>query len=163
MGRGLSAFLISVALAALWLALSGRSEPLLLALGAISIAVVVLLLSRMEIIDQETAAFHRILPLARYWAWLGGQIVRANIAVARAVLKIDLDLSPRMIRVAAGQASDFGRTVFANSITLTPGTVTVDIDGDELVVHALLESMTDPAAFEDMGARATRAAEGGRS
>jgi multicomponent Na+:H+ antiporter subunit E len=143
--RRLSAVLISVALAGLWLTLSGRTEPLLLALGAVSIGAVVLLLSRMAILDEETAAFHRLLPLARYWVWLGGEIVKANIAVARAVLKIDLDLSPRMIEVKAGQKSDFGRAVFANSITLTPGTVTVDIDGDELVVHALLESMADPS------------------
>lgn len=160
MGRGLSAFIIGVALAALWFTLSGRTEQLLLILGAVSIVIVVVLLGRMAIIDSETAGIRRILPLAIYWLWLGGEIFKANIAVARAILKIDLDLSPRLTRTRFDQRTDFGKAIFANSITLTPGTVTVAVEENEFVVHALLESMTDPAGFEAMNRRVTSAAEG---
>jgi multicomponent Na+:H+ antiporter subunit E len=159
-GRGLYAAFLGVALALLWVTLSGRSDTLLIILGALSILLVVTVVGQMELIDGETSAFHRIVPLTLYWGWLGGEIVKANIAVARAVLNLDLDLTPRLFRVRAGQSTDFGRAIFANSITLTPGTVTVDIDGSEFIVHALLDSMTDPAGFEAMDARVTRAAEG---
>lgn len=160
MGRRLSAIFIATALAALWFSLSGRTEPLLLILGALSIVLVIGLLARMRIVDAETAALRRAFPLLGYWAWLAIEIVKANIAVARAVLRIDLDIAPQLIRVRAGQTSDFGRTIYANSITLTPGTVTVDIDGGDFIVHALLESMSDPAGFEEMNRRATLGAEG---
>jgi multicomponent Na+:H+ antiporter subunit E len=153
--------LIGIALAALWFTLSGRTEYLLLVLGAASIVVVVVLLGQMAIIDPETAGIRRILPLAIYWVWLGGEIFKANIAVARAILKIDLDLTPRMTRVRFDQSTDFGKTIFANSITLTPGTVTVAVEEREFVVHALLDSMTDPAGFEAMNRRVMQAAEGG--
>jgi multicomponent Na+:H+ antiporter subunit E len=121
---------------------------------------VLLLVDRMAVLDAETSAFHRFGSLLAYWAWLSGEIIKANVAVARAVLSIDLDLSPKVFRVSAGQRTDFGRTVFANSITLTPGTVTVDLDGGEFIVHALLESMSDPTGFARMDARVTKAAEG---
>ena len=160
MGRGLFAFMLAVALAAIWATLSGRTEGLLVILGAVSILVVVVLVGQMELIDGETAAFHRFPALLVYWGWLGGEIVKANIAVVGAVLRVDLDVTPRLFRVRASQKSDFGRAIFANSITLTPGTVTVDIGGDEFIVHALMDSMSDPAGFEVMNARVTRAAEG---
>lgn len=161
MGRGLFALTLCVALAALWITLSGRvEEPLLLVLGVASILVVFLLVNRMNLLDSETSSFHRLGSLIAYWIWLGGQIVRANIAVAREALRVDLDLSPRLFRVSAGQKTDFGRTIYANSITLTPGTVTVDLDSGEFIVHALLESMSEPSGFEAMNRRVTRAAEG---
>lgn len=162
MGRGLTAFMIGVALAVLWFTLSGRTDPQLLILGAISIVVVLVLLGRMAIIDHETAGQRRTVPLLLYWAWLGGEIFKANIAVARAVLRIDLDLSPMMVRVPAPQRTDFGRTIFANSITLTPGTVTVDVDDAGFLVHALIEPMADLAGFEEMSRRSSLAAEGRR-
>ncbi len=160
MGRGLTAFVIGVALAALWFTLSGRTELQLVVLGAVSVLVVLVLIGRMAIIDHGTAGIRRPTPLLLYWLWLGGEIFKANVAVARAVLKVDLDLSPTLVRVPSSQRTDFGRAVFANSITLTPGTVTVDIEDDCFLVHALTESMADPAGFEAIGRRATLAAEG---
>ncbi len=159
MGRGVSALLIAIALAALWFALSGRTEWLMLTLGAASIAVVLLLVGRMGIIDAETSGFRRPVSMLLYWIWLGGEIFKANIVVARAVLTVDLALSPKLVKVRSSQKTDYGHAVFANSITLTPGTVTVDIDGGDLTVHALTEAMADPAAFEAMDRRVTRAAE----
>lgn len=159
MGRGTSAILIAIVLAALWFTLSGRTEPMMLALGGVSIAVVLVLAGRMGILDAETSGFRRPASILWYWAWLGAEVLKANLAVARAILKIDLELAPQLVKVRASQQTDYGRAIFANSITLTPGTVTVDVDGSELTVHALLASMADPAGFEDMDRRVTRAAE----
>ncbi len=161
MGRVHYAITLALMLVAMWLALSGRTDHfLLLALGAVSVFLVIVLVERMRTLDEETAPFHRLLFAITYWGWLGGQIFKANIEVARAVLRADLDVTPRLFRVRASQQTDLGRAVFANSITLTPGTVTIDVDGDDLIIHALLDSMSDPAGFHEMDERARRAFEG---
>lgn len=162
MGRVHYAITLALMLAAMWLALSGRTDnTLLLFLGATSVILVILLVERMRTLDEETSPFHRAFAAIGYWIWLGGEIVRANIMVSRAILRADLDITPRLFRVRASQATDLGRATFANSITLTPGTVTIDVDGDDLIVHALLDSMSDPAGFEEMDRRARQAIEGG--
>lgn len=160
MGRGLTAFMIGVALVALWFTLSGRTALQLVMLGAASTLVVLALVARMAIVDHETAGVRRLPQLLLYWLWLGGEMAKSSVAVTRAVLKIDLDLSPTLVRVPAPHQTDFGRTIFANSITLTPGTVTVDIDQDGFLVHALTEPMADPAGFEAMSRRSLEASEG---
>jgi multicomponent Na+:H+ antiporter subunit E len=151
--------LIVIALAALWLTLSGRTEAQLLALGAASIAIVVVLVGRMNILDAETSGFRRPVSMMLYWVWLGAEIFKANIAVARAVLSAELDLSPQIVKLRGSQKTDYGRAVFANSITLTPGTVTVDVDGGDFTVHTLTQAMAESAGFEAMDRRVTRAAE----
>lgn len=160
MGRGLTAFMIGVAMAALWFTLSGRTDPKLVIIGGLAILVVLALIARMSIIDHETAGIRRAVPLLIYWSWLGGEIFKASVAVTRAVLRIDLQLSPALVRVPAPQRTDFGRTVFANSITLTPGTVTVEVEDGVFLVHALDESMAGAEGFETMARRAKLAAEG---
>ena len=94
-------------------------------------------------------------PILRYWGWLLIEIFKANIDVAKLILAPRLALSPRMIRVKATQSTDMGVVIYANSITLTPGTVTVDIDGDELVVHAITREFADGLTGGDMGDRVT--------
>ena len=72
--------------------------------------------------------------------WLGLEIVKSNLDVARRILTPGpLRISPRMVRVRPEQTTDVGRVVFANSITLTPGTVSVDVTAGEILVHALHE------------------------
>jgi len=160
-GKGLYAFMLAVASAALWITLSGRiHDGLTLTLGGVSIVIVLIMVDRMNLLDDETSAFHRLPALMVYWVWLGVEILKANFIVARAVLQPDLDVTPRLFRIRADQSTDFGRTLFANSITLTPGTVTVDIDGGDFIVHALLDSMSDPAGFVEMNRRCVVAAEG---
>ncbi len=161
MGKVFYSLTLAAALCLLWFSLSGRTDGFLLFLGAVSVIVVMVLVERMEILDGEASPFHRILFAAGYWIWLGGEIAKANIQVARAILKADLELTPRLFRIQALQKTDLGRTIFANSITLTPGTVTVNVDGDDMIVHALLDSMSDPSGFDEMNRRSRRAAEGG--
>lgn len=72
----------------------------------------------------------------------------ANIDVARRILNPKLPIAPMMIRVKASQKGDLARVIFANSITLTPGTVSVDMQGDEIAVHALTP---EAAEFDETG------------
>lgn len=161
MGRTSVVISLCVVLATLWVVLSGRiTDGLILSLGAASILTVLILVGRLGILDRETAPQARIVPLLRYWSWLGGEIAKANIAVTRIVLSTAIDLTPRLVRTPAAAKSGLGRATFANSVTLTPGTVTVSVETGELVVHALTASFADAGAFREMDGRATQAVEG---
>lgn len=126
-----------IVLIATWLLWSGHfANPFLLLLGGLSILGVILLEKRMEILDDEGAPLLGLKPFA-YGAWLVKEIVEANIEVTRLVLDPKLPIRPRMIQVKASQKTALGRVILANSITLTPGTISVDMQGDRICVHAL--------------------------
>jgi multicomponent Na+:H+ antiporter subunit E len=77
--------------------------------------------------------------MARYSTWLVGQICLSSIQVARVVLSPRMELRPAMFRFVHRLPHGLARTTLANSITLTPGTVTIDLVGDEFLVHTLIE------------------------
>jgi len=146
-------FILGLALATIWLAMSGYFKPMLLTLGGISIGFVLWLCGRMKIMDIETVPYQNTPRTLRYLVWLSREIVKANMQVVRAVLQPNLEVTPTLVRVPITQTSDIGRTVFANSITLTPGTVSVDVTCDDILVHALMSEMSDPDDFIEMGER----------
>ncbi len=131
--------ILVVILAIAWLLWSGHflSQPFLLLLGALSIGFVVWLAERMHIKDAEGAPIGMGLRPVGYLFWLIKEVIKSNIEVTRVILDPKLPIHPRMIRVRAGQKTELGRVILANSITLTPGTVSVDMQGDRIWVHAL--------------------------
>ena len=141
---------------AVWLLWSGIYQPLLLILGAASCIFVVLICRLMGLLDEEGVPIHVLPRLITYIPWLVLAIVKSNIDVALRILNPRLPISPRMVRVKAGQKTDLGRVIYANSITLTPGTVTCAVDGDELIVHALTREAADDLMSGDMDRRVTR-------
>jgi multicomponent Na+:H+ antiporter subunit E len=148
-----------LALSVFWFSLSGETSPLFLFLFLVSLLVTLWLSARLEVIDRDASPYHRIPNLVLYLPWLGVEVVKSNVAVLRAVVSPGR-ISPGFLRVPSGCKSDLARTVFANSITLTPGTVTVDIEDGVFVVHALEAKGLEPEAFARMEARATAAADG---
>lgn len=139
-------------LLALWFALSGYfNKPALVAFGVMSVMVCVLLADRAGVLDPEGVPTRVFPGILGYMMWLTLEIGKANFLVAREVIRPKLKLSPKMIRVGAYQASDLGKTIFGNSITLTPGTVTVDLEEDWILVHALTEDLADTDGIEAMG------------
>lgn len=120
-----------------WLLLSGHYTPLLISLGFASTALVVYLAMRMDVVDEEGV------PLqvgGRFWLylpWLLKEIVISNIEVAGIILDPKLPISPIIIRFRGSQETDLGRAIYANSITLTPGTITTGVYGTEFEVHSL--------------------------
>ena len=131
------AFNLSLFLFVIWLLLSGHYTPQLLVLGALSTLFVVLVAIRVDLVDRE---IHPVLlkPSALlYWLWLAGQVIKANIDVTRRILDPRLPIVPTVIRLRATQRSELGRVSYANSITLVPGTVAMDVEGYAITVHAL--------------------------
>jgi len=145
---------LAVVLAVYWLALSGYyKDPLILSFGGISILLVLGLCARMRILDEETVPYLNTPKILSYFVWLGKEIVKANVQVFKAVLSPDMEISPKMVKIPSKPKTEIGKTMFGNSITLTPGTVSVEMSEDEILVHALLSEMSDPSGFEDMARR----------
>jgi len=117
-----------------WLLLSGHYAPLYIALGALSAAFVALVNRDDESVSDLLRCFPR---LAVYVPWLLKEIVVANLQVARIILHPRLPIDPVVLRFTPPLSGDLAQTLLGNSITLTPGTITLDIEGDEFVVHAL--------------------------
>jgi multicomponent Na+:H+ antiporter subunit E len=144
---------LGVVLAIVWLLLSGHFEPLVLTLGLASCVVVVAITRRMDLVDHEGHPIHLTRRATGYWLWLAWEVVKANIDVAKRVLAPNMNISPTMVRLTASQKTDLGLVIYANSITLTPGTVSVDVDPGEILVHALSRDAADDLKGGEMDRR----------
>lgn len=149
-------------LIALWLGLSWdySLKPVIASLGAVSIVLSAILAYRFDILDREGSPYGRLFQLMAYWIWLMIEIFKANWVVIKACLRSTLDINPALVKIKTRCESDLARTVFANSITLTPGTVSVEIDADKILVHALYEEEAAPGAFDEMDRRSREASDG---
>ena len=150
---------IFLAIAAFWIGNSGHYTPLMIGFLAVSVVLTMLLCARLKIIDREGAPYVRLAGFAAYYPWLFWEVVKSNWVVIKACLRADLDISPALVKIKTVCKSDLAKVTFANSITLTPGTVTVEIEGDKLLVHGLYEANTAPEAFTEMDQRCARAAD----
>jgi len=143
----------------LWILLSGQytvDSLLILVLGLASCAFVVAIALRMKIADREGHPIHLLVPSLRYIPWLLWAIVKSNIDVTRCILNPTLPISPVLVKIKAGQRSELGQAIFANSITLTPGTVSLDVAGGEILVHALTRESAEEVANGEMDRRVAR-------
>jgi len=122
---------------AFWLVLSGYFTAFLLSLGVLSAVLITAFAHRMEVVDHEGHPIHLTRSAFTYWPWLMREIVKSAWDVSKAIVHPDLPISPTMMRVKASQKTPVGKVVYANSITLTPGTISVAVEGDEILVHAL--------------------------
>lgn len=153
------AFSLALALALLWLLLSGHFEPLILGFGALSITFVVWLARRMNVVDGESYPFGHLWQLTGYWFWLLKEIIKSNIDVAKRVVGPASSVKPLVFDVPARQRSDLGLVVHANSITLTPGTVSLEIAVGSIRVHALHPDVAKDITDSGMDARVPDAKE----
>ena len=145
-----------------WLVLSGHFEPRLMGFGVASSVLVVLLALRMEVADQEGMPFHVGGRFFVYFPWLMKEIFVANVHVAKIILHPRLPISPILVHYRASQASDLGRAIYANSITLTPGTITTGVNGAELEIHSLTWIDVDGREEDEMDSRCTWVEQGGK-
>jgi len=125
----------------IWLLLSGHYDPLLLTLGVLSCITCLYVTWKAKFIDEEGLPLHLLIRLPIYTLWLFKEIIKANIDTAKIIIINNPD--PQNFRVKSSQKTEAGKVTYANSITLTPGTVTTVLDGDILEVHALSSDMAD--------------------
>lgn len=142
---------IFIILLSSWLVFSGFFDAFHVGLGVIASLLVTFSFGDLFFTERRTPTRDRLRELVRipgYLLWLLWQIVLANLHVLKLALAPNgpEEIKPRIVRFKTHLRSKFARFVFAQSITLTPGTVTVTLEGDEFVVHAISRASAEGLA-----------------
>jgi len=135
-----------IVLSFLWLGLSGHFDAMLLSLGFVSVLLIVAVTLRMDAIDREIYPVHVPAKLLRFWLFLGVEVIKSNIDVLKRIFTPGKSISPQFFELPIRLKSNLSRVIYANAITLTPGTVSVKVDTEKesIVVHSLsIESAED--------------------
>ena len=136
----LRAISLLVLLVAAWVLWSGMFQPLLLVLGAVSCLLTVYLTQRMGYFDNDVFALRFGVRLFAYWAWLAKEVLRSSIEVARVVVNPRLPISPQIVEIEVTASHPVDQAILGNSITLTPGTIALDVYDGKIQVHCLTEA-----------------------
>ncbi|MGI9264958.1 MAG: Na+/H+ antiporter subunit E [Gammaproteobacteria bacterium] len=153
MNRTLSLVLV---LAAFWLLFSGHYDAKMLSMGGLSVVLTTWLARRMGVLDDDGHSIPLAISAFAYFPWLMWEIVKSNVDVARLILSPSRRVRPSVFTVTATQTSDVFRVIYANSITLTPGTLTMNVEGDQFEVHAIEEGFEEELRTNRMDRRVTR-------
>lgn len=138
-----SLFALTVVLVIAWLLWSGIYTPMLLGLGALSIALTLYLAVRVNFFAHTEGLLGLLPRLPGYWMWLIKEIIVSSWDVARIVLSPSLPISPTLVTLRSRRDEELPQVILGNSITLSPGTVTLDIDEYEVLVHCISEAGAD--------------------
>lgn len=141
MGRRIGRITLFLSLLAIaWLAWSGLYKPLLLGLGVFSCLLTYIIVRRMGYFDNEIFQLKFDFRLLGYWLWLTREVYRSSIDVSRIILDPKLPISPRVIDVVSTSSNQMDQVILGNSITLTPGSLTLDLHEGVARVHTLTEA-----------------------
>jgi multicomponent Na+:H+ antiporter subunit E len=151
--KTLRAASLLVLLIAAWVLWSGQFQPLLLVLGAFSCLLTAYLTQRMGYFDNEVFALRFGVRLFSYWAWLAKEVVRSSIEVARVVVNPRLPISPQIVEIQATASHPVDQAILGNSITLTPGTLALDVHRGRIQVHCLTQAGADDLKSGEMDRR----------
>ena len=139
--------------AALWLLWSGLFTPLMLTFGATSCLLAAWINSRLQVVDSSERPLLIFLRMIPYIPWLIWQVVKSNIDVAKRIWQKDLPITPTVITVPASQKTALGLVIHANSITMTPGTLSIDVEPGAIEVHALAKETLEELLDGEMDRR----------
>lgn len=136
--------------------MSGVYNPMILFFGFLSVILTMFFMSRMNEKDGHTIEVNLgFFNSFKYMIWLVKEIVKSNITVVKVLLSNEISISQKFIKVPFSQRTELGQVVFANSITLTPGTVTVETEEDHFIVHALNFEKSTDSELENMNQKVT--------
>ena len=139
---------------AFWIFLSGEFSFILLLSGIISSLLVSYISHDLLIGNGDMKlGFIRTIRFIRFLPWLLWQIVLANIDLALRTLHPKMPINPILINIKNNLKTDLGMVILANSITLTPGTVTIDVNENEFLVHVISEKAAQSLISGEMQAR----------
>lgn len=144
---------IALILALTWLLWSGHTETQMLVFGLVSVAAVLGIVRRMDRFSETERDKLLGLRTLTYLPWLLWEILKSNLEVCRIILSPRLPITPTLIRVGTSQQTATGKVIYANSITLTPGTISLDLRDDTILVHALTQESAAGVATGEMDRR----------
>ncbi len=137
-------FAIFLLLFGIWIIFSGQFDAFHLALGILSSIFITVISSEFFFADRSRTLRKRLREICLfpgYFLWLLYQIFLSNLHILKLALSPRgmKQIEPSVVRIKTKLRTDFGRYLLANSITLTPGTITINIQEDELVIHSISE------------------------
>lgn len=149
---------LCIAMTVFWLLLSGYFKTNLLILGIISIVITLYFAIKMRVLRHKgQEIYFPFIKIVPYWSWLFIEILKSNVKVARMLLNPSMPIKPLLKVVPAAQKTEMGRVIYANSITLTPGTVAINMTYDgNIIVHALHEENIAELERGDMNRHVTQ-------
>ena len=133
--------------------MSGHYSILIMTLGIISCAFCVYVAKRGNLIDEEGLPIFFIPRLSNYLIWLFKEILKSNLNTAKVI--INGKVEPETFTLKASQVTDVAKVTYANSITLTPGTVTTKMQKDVFEVHALNSDFGNDVRTNEMDKKVT--------
>lgn len=149
---------LALALFVFWLLLSGHYTAWLMTAGLVASVLLALAGRRLGFADEEGHPVDRMIAGLAYWPWLAREIVKSSITVTKIILDPKLPISPRLFHTKVSARTPVGVATYANSITLTPGTITVAVDRehDRFLVHALTGAGAEDVEAGEMDRRVKR-------
>ena len=151
-----STIIAAFGLMLLWLSLSGYFNFLQVSFGLVSTFFVVWLTFHLNLLTTDGARLQILRGYPLYLLWLTWEIIVSNILLAKIILAPKMVLHRQIIYTKANQSSDLAKAIYANSITLTPGTLTVDLNSDGFVVHSMAKTFTDDIRSDKMNDRVAK-------
>lgn len=139
-----------------WVLWGGLMKTPVWQLGLVSCGLVLWLTLRMDLARNDLLGIHLLHRMPRYWIWLARQMVMSNLHMLKLVLGPTSSLRPEVIEFNAEAGSPFALALLGNSITITPGTLTINIDGRRLTVHCLTASNAQDLLEGHMSRRIAR-------
>ena len=149
----MKSFILFLILFSLWLLISGHYNVLIVSLGIISCAFCVYVAKRGKLIDDEGLPIFFMPRLLNYLIWLFKEILKSNLSTAKVI--INGKVEPETFTVKTSQVTDVAKVTYANSITLTPGTVTTKIQKGVFEVHALNSDFGNDVRTNEMDKKVT--------
>lgn len=145
----------AILLSIFWLLLSGYIQLLLLSFGLVSVFIVLVLLKRMDDVDKEPKQMGVNFKMLQYVPWLILQIVKSSIDVTKLIWGRSDNVTPALAKIESQNVPTESQVLYANSITLTPGTLSVDMDESVITVHALNKASIDDLKKGEMEQKIT--------
>ena len=143
----------TVVLFSLWLLLSGHFGPLLLSLGALSCVFVAWVSEKLGLFSSNFSTLKLNFKLPTFLPWFFIEVVKSNLDVSFRILHPKLPIEPNIMTLDASQHGDLATAVYANCITLTPGTYSLDLDSNSIEVHSLTKALADDLKTGEMSKR----------
>ena len=149
----LRSFSLFLYLLLFWLLLSGFFTAFLVSAGVVSALAVLWFSRRMDGGPPASGRAHMGLRVITYGPWLLKEIAKSAWSVSRIILDPRLPISPTLVSLKPSQRTEVGLVLHANSITLTPGTITIEAGPDEFLVHGITLESAQGAVGSEMDRR----------
>ena len=134
----MSFFITAIAMFTFWILLSGEFTFILITSGVVASLITAYLSHDIFIGKADIKVeIRRVFRFLRYLPWLLWQVILSNIEIAYLVLNPKPLIDPQLVRFKPDLKTDLGIVTLAHSITLTPGTVTVEANREEFIIHAI--------------------------